>query len=72
MGRTGDPRGTNVAALSKRLTFYESQRDSATKPRVARNELPWVQCAKNNNPNGIAATRLVFSGDETPLGFSLF
>src|SRR5678815_3242374 len=34
--------------------FLESQRDSATKPRVARNELPWVTGAQNNNPNGVA------------------
>src|SRR6185369_13736240 len=34
--------------------FFESQRDSATKPRVARNELPWVRREQDNNPNGVA------------------
>jgi len=28
----------------------ESQRDSVLQPRVARNELPWVDCAKNPQP----------------------
>jgi len=31
----------------------ESRRDSATKPRVARNELPWESRGRNGfNPNG--------------------
>src|SRR5258707_1226896 len=33
----------------------ESQRDSATKPRVARDELPWVKWPVFHNPNGVAA-----------------
>src|SRR6188474_2375662 len=33
--------------------FLESQRDSATTIRVARNELPWVTGAQNNNPTGL-------------------
>ena len=33
----------------------ESQRDSGTQPRVARNELPWETAAAAHNPNGVAA-----------------
>jgi hypothetical protein len=33
----------------------ESQRDSATKPRVARNELPWVAGRRQPNPDGVVA-----------------
>src|SRR5258708_40309779 len=34
----------------------ESQRDSATKPRVARNELPWENERRiGDNPEGVAA-----------------
>ena len=44
----------------------ESQRDSDSKPRVARHELPWETWAKSNNPNGVAARR--WKGDTTPLG----
>jgi len=32
----------------------ESQRDSGLKPRVARNELPWVRRHEDFNPNGVA------------------
>ena len=35
----------------------ESQRDSGSKPRVARNELPWETWPKENNPNGVAAQK---------------
>jgi hypothetical protein len=35
----------------------ESQRDSVSKPRVARNELPWVIGPKTINPNGVAPSR---------------
>jgi hypothetical protein len=36
----------------------ESQRDSGPKPKVARNELPWVNVGQNfSNPNGVAAFR---------------
>src|SRR6266850_2368159 len=31
-------------------TIGESQRDSVTKPRVARNELPWVKASKGRQP----------------------
>ena len=31
----------------------ESQRDSITQPRVARNELPWVSSKKNHNPERV-------------------
>jgi hypothetical protein len=46
----------------------ESQRDSGSKPKVARNELPWVSRPKATNPNGVAAR----SGkrDATPLGLT--
>src|SRR6266446_105694 len=33
----------------------ESQRDSATKPRVARNELPWVNEINRSNPERVVA-----------------
>ena len=33
----------------------ESQRDSGAKPRVARNELPWVPRHEGSNPNGVVA-----------------
>src|SRR5439155_18876075 len=33
----------------------ESQRDSATKPRVARNELPWDNDVGDSNPERVAA-----------------
>jgi hypothetical protein len=39
----------------------ESQRDSVTKPKVARNELPWDRRCLIPNPNGVAAnSRLEF------------
>ena len=44
----------------------ESRRDSVTKPKVARNELPWERRAAANNPNGVAAWWR--PGDATPLG----
>src|SRR5439155_26627513 len=37
----------------------ESQRDSDSKPRVARNELPWVRPPSSHNPNGVAAIFVV-------------
>jgi len=33
----------------------ESQRDSATKPRVARNELPWENATTGYNPERVVA-----------------
>src|SRR3989442_13163610 len=34
--------------------FRKSQRDFASKPRVARNELPWVKCPRNlPTPRGL-------------------
>src|SRR6266550_1260561 len=44
----------------------ESQRDSGSKPRVARNELPWERWAKAHNPNGVVAGPR--NPDTTPLG----
>ena len=46
----------------------ESQRDSGSKPRVARHELPWETGAEVNNPNGVAAR--LRKGDATPLGLN--
>jgi len=34
---------------------FESQRDSSSKPRVARNELPWAPSLMDFNPNGVVA-----------------
>src|SRR5205809_5832727 len=51
------PTATETSGANQVLEEYlslESQRDSAIKPRVARNELPWVRGAQNNNPNGVA------------------
>ena len=44
----------------------ESQRDSGSKPRVARKELPWGRFENAPNPNGVAARWL--QRDATPLG----
>jgi hypothetical protein len=33
---------TSCAIINDTQPLYESQRDSVTQPRVARNELPWV------------------------------
>src|SRR5207253_10099747 len=43
----------------------ESRRDSGSKLRVARHELPWETGSQVNNPNGVAARRR--KGDTTPL-----
>ena len=48
----------------------ESQRDSGSKPKVARNELPWVSAAHVNNPNGVVARRR--KRGATPLGLRTF
>jgi len=42
----------------------ESQRDSVSKPRVARNELPWVTCRLHLNPERVASSR----GGRNPVG----
>ena len=44
----------------------ESQRDSATKPRVARRALPWETASQTHNPNGVAPR--TWTRDATPLG----
>src|SRR6185369_4067554 len=48
---------TCVNQVLEERVFLESQRDSATKPRVARNELPWVIVivivAQNTTPPGL-------------------
>src|SRR4051794_2163501 len=38
-----------------RALFLQSQRDCAPKPRVARNELPWVKRSIYINPEGVAS-----------------
>jgi hypothetical protein len=40
--------------------FLQSQRDCSNQPKVARDELPWVNCQNKNNPEWVA--------DTTPLG----
>ena len=45
---------TLIFATNGEARFAESQRDSATKPRVARHELPWVVGAKPmSTPTGL-------------------
>lgn len=51
-------------------TVVESQRDSGSKPWVARNELPWVSVRRSINPNGVVA--LLGYKVTTPLGLSDF
>ena len=51
--------------------FFESQRDSAAKPRVARNELPWVKGAQTRQPQRGCDLRCTLTRAETPLGFCL-
>jgi hypothetical protein len=48
----------------------ESQRDSGSKPKVARDELPWVSASHVNNPNGVVARRR--NRGTTPLGLRTF
>ena len=55
-----------VSLVTSAPTIDQSQRDSGSKPKVARNELPWGTWRKTNNPNGVAARRL--KPDATPLG----
>ena len=44
-------------AKAEKLTGIQSQRDCATKPRVARNELPWVTADRLvNNPERVVAS----------------
>src|SRR5678815_2986379 len=63
-------RGTNQ--LLEECLFLESQRDSATKPRVARNELPWVSKRRaKQQPQRGCDSRCTFTKAETPLGFCL-
>jgi hypothetical protein len=39
------------------LGGFQSRRDCDPKPRVARNELPWVESGILTNPNGVAPNR---------------
>ena len=44
------------ASNARATTAEESQRDSGSKPKVARHELPWVNIGRNFlNPNGVVA-----------------
>src|SRR5438046_10021937 len=47
----------------------KSQRDSDSKPKVARHELPWKTWTKTNNPHRVAAGRC--KRDATPLGLKI-
>jgi hypothetical protein len=51
------------------ITPVESQRDSATKPRVASRELPWVNCATRPQPQRGCARRALCQA-ATPLGLT--
>ena len=41
--------------MCRYVSGWESQRDSAPKPRVARNELPWESFGAGHNPKGVAS-----------------
>ena len=43
----------------------ESQRDSATKPKVARNEKPWVKVTIRNNRNAVASPERAMNENAT-------
>src|SRR6185503_3835206 len=52
-------RGASALIITPKFqgnVFAESQRDSATKPRVARNELPWVSVGDISNPERVASS----------------
>ena len=52
--------------INLRGSAEESQRDSGSKPKVARNELPWGNAPQPHNPNGVEANP--GKGVATPLG----
>jgi hypothetical protein len=51
--------GTRIGTRNrgKSIGGFQSRRDCDPKPRVARNELPWVGSDTSTNPNGVAPTR---------------
>src|SRR5438034_563574 len=51
----GETASRSVPVLGLFGQQRESQRDSATKPRVARNELPWDCVLIEDNPERVAA-----------------
>ena len=56
--RSGGARRSRLVITDKLKTTStdESQKDSGSKPKVARHELPWVNALQNPaNPNGVAA-----------------
>ena len=53
----GRARLSSARRRNRARTTPESQRDSGLQPRVARNELPWVNAPQIHNPNGVAARR---------------
>ncbi len=53
-------------------TNPESQRDSGSKPKVARHELPWENAPGTDNPNGVAAWWRTKSLCNFPARFFLF
>jgi len=48
----------------------QSQRDFVIQPRVARNELPWVDDERIQNPNGVSSTS-PRERDTTPMGLRI-
>ena len=50
IARRADPAADHAAQAT---VIYESQRDSGSKPRVARNELPWERCQRQTTPTGL-------------------
>jgi len=63
-------RSSALRPMSFRNSNPESQRDSGSKPRVARYELPWENAPQTDNPNGVAARRN--KRDTTPLGLKTY
>ena len=58
-----------LAAMAFGVSTLESQWDSGSKPRVARNELPWEKAPESDNPNGVVAWRRKRA--TTPLGLKM-
>src|SRR5437016_6141071 len=50
------------------LKVCQSQRDCVSKPRVARNDLPWGNGSERQNPNGVSALVNVHCGSQPRWG----
>jgi hypothetical protein len=61
---------SGLSLMPSKNSQVESQRDSGSKPRVARHELPWENAPLTDNPNGVAARQ--HKRDTTPLGLKTF